>query len=184
MRHALIERPPAAEDAPPWRGVLVLEPNNGRLYLFEIGLGGGEILVSRARSSEIGLAALDGAAAEGRTGAFGLLAASGDGAETLVSGTSMRRVLRFGMDDDGRLRAPAAPPEGAGLPAGFHSVRLLQEELNAAGFDSGRVDVIAGPRTLEAVKAYLAATAERAADADPDRLRAVIRGGFPRFAAE
>ncbi|MRH20033.1 hypothetical protein GH815_03415 [Rhodovulum strictum] len=87
------------------------------------------------------------------------------------------------------LRAPSALPEGAALPAGFHSVRLVQQWLNAAGFDAGRVDGIYGPRTLDAVRAYLATLGEAAQEPDEgdeqrDRLRAVVTGVFPRAVAD
>ncbi|TCO70784.1 peptidoglycan-binding domain-containing protein [Rhodovulum euryhalinum] len=242
VRHAVITRPAAEADGAPSRGVLVLEPNNGRLYFFEVGVAGGELLISRARSTEIDLAQLGAAEGESRTGSFGLLAASGDGTEIYVSGTSMRRVWRFGVDaggklvergmfdlpapaqaieiaEDGRYAAfvtgenrfgaervltildhPGKVPEGAPLPASLRSVRLLQELLNAAGFDAGRVDGIFGPRTIEAVQAYIEAL-ERMTNGDAlaaavsdqgavrggvnlDPLRGLVESVFPRRFAQ
>ncbi|TCP41877.1 peptidoglycan-binding domain-containing protein [Rhodovulum marinum] len=236
IRHAVITRPAPEEGGEPWQAVLALDPNNGRLYLFEIEIVDGQILISRKRSAEIDLAALEPAARAAGTGTYGLIAASGDGSEIYVSGSSMRRVLRFSVTEaeglvsrgafeleapvqgmeigaEGRyaavvtgenrfgadrvltiLRDPGAVPVGAPLPASFESIRLIQDLLNASGFNAGRVDGIYGPRTIEAVKAYLdsrkaapdlgEARGGIGAGSGEDILRAVIEGVFPRKAAD
>lgn len=241
VRHAIVSRAPDEEDgARPWHALIALEPNMDRLYVFEVGIADGDLMISRNRSAEVDLRALEPATRVAGTGTYGLLAASGDGSEIYVSGSSMRHVLRFGLSPteglvprgrfdlgapvqgmeisaDGRyaalvtgenrfgaervitlVRNPGALRDGDALPASYQSIRVVQDLLNASGFDAGRVDGIFGPRTVEAIDAYIesvgsldgpldgASDMPSGADLGPGRslpgdetLRTVIKGIFP-----
>jgi hypothetical protein len=70
--------------------------------------------------------------------------------------------------DSGLLRIPSAEADSAGVVTGtqtahaaeslkWSEVRNLQTRLSQLGFDPGKLDGIAGPRTLDALNRYRAA---------------------------
>ena len=194
VSHQILEIPDPKDPSISTKSILALEPNSSRLYLFAIDLVGGEIRLSRARSSEFDLREIS--QSTDRPATFRMLTSSSDGSEVYVATPSRNTVLRFAVAEgslryrggfemerpvqkieisqDGMyavivtgenvynadqeitiIREPAAIPDFAPLPRSRTSIRMLQEALNAAGYDAGTADGILGARTRAAVQSFL-----------------------------
>jgi hypothetical protein len=90
----------------------------------------------------------------------------GDACQAVFAASSTRRDHTLAKHPESD-----AIPEHSGTK---YAVRQLQQQLKQAGYDPGPIDGILGPRTLEALRRYLAAQKRLQVDATPARPRRAV----------